>query len=346
MYDSVSGAVSRPIAILPVTLVIALAMPRITSSSALYVWSTAAIWALFALGTNILFGWSGMLSFGQAAFFGIGAYTVALLSPRGLSPLVLVLGGAAVAATVGAVFAVIALRTSGVEFAVLTLVLAQVLWLLTYHVPALKGDDGFSNLSGGEVFGISLRTDEAFWYFAMAVVGLCAFGLRRLELSSLGAALRAVRDDGLRAASLGLSVNRLKILAFSLAAGIGGVAGALLARHQGVATPQLLYFNVSGDVLVACLIGGTVFWGPVVGAVVLIVAQNFLFGSTGSPSLLTGLLLLVIVMAMPGGLTSLPAFAADLRRGSLGRFLATYGRRGSADAEAEHANVAVADGDG
>ncbi|MDB5876443.1 MAG: hypothetical protein JWQ07_5885 [Ramlibacter sp.] len=310
----VAKGLSRPVAILPIAAVIALVMPLLSSASALYVWSAAAIWVLFALGTNVLFGWSGMMSFGQAAFFGIGAYTVALLSGHGLSPLVLLLAGGAIAAVAGVAFAVVALRASGVEFAVLTLVFAQVLWLLTYHVKGLNGDDGFSGLSGASVLGLSLYSDVNFWYYVVAVVAVCALGLRRIELSSFGTAVRAVRDDALRAASLGLPVRRLQVAAYGLSAGVCGVAGGLIAQHQGVTTPQVLVFTVSGQVLVACLIGGVAFWGPAVGAVVLIVAENFMFGGSQAPALMTGLLLLVIVLVAPGGLTSLPEALSDLRR--------------------------------
>lgn len=312
-------SINKPVAILPIAAVIAIVMPAITSDSALYVWSSAAIWILFALGTNVLFGWSGMMSFGQAAFFGIGAYTVALLSKYELSPLILIAAAAATAAIAGVVFAAIALRTSGVEFAVLTLVFAQVLWLLTYTVRDLRGDDGFSGLAGGKIFGVDLISDVNFWYYVVGVVAVCAFFLRRIELSSFGAILRAMRDDGLRAASLGLPVRKLQIIAYGLSSAICGIAGALIAQLQGVTTPQTLVFTVSGQALVACLIGGAAFWGPAVGAIVLISAENFLFSDSDAPQLMTGLLLLVIVLVAPGGLTSLPTIYADLRRRFDGR---------------------------
>lgn len=321
VLSTARGVVSRPAAILPIAAVIAVVMPAITSGSALYVWTSAAIWVLFALGTNVLFGWSGMMSFGQAAFFGIGAYTVALLNQddREISPLLLVVAAAIVAAVAGALFAIIALRTSGVEFAVLTLVFAQVLWLLTYTVGELRGDDGFPGLAGGTLFGVDLILDINFCYYAVGVVAICAYGLRRIELSSFGAVLRAVRDDSLRAASLGLPVRRLQIIAYSLSSAVCGIAGALIAQLQGVATPQTLVFTVSGQVLVACLIGGAAFWGPAVGAIVLISAENFFFGGSDSPALMTGLMLLVIVLVVPGGITSLPKLYADLRRRFDGR---------------------------
>jgi branched-chain amino acid transport system permease protein len=312
---------SLPSAIFPIFLMIALILPHAVSPSALYVWTSAAIWVLFALGTNVLFGWSGMMSFGQAAFFGIGAYTVAMLTrdDRVVSPLILILVAALVAGMAGALFACIALRTNGVEFAVLTLVFAQVLWLLTYTVAELRGDDGFTGLAGGTLFGIDLLPDINYWYYVMGVVAVCAFGLRRIELSSFGAVLKAVRDDDLRAASLGLPVRQLRIIAYALSSAVCGIAGALIAQLQGVTTPQTLVFTVSGQALVACLIGGAAFWGPAAGAIVLIAAENFLFGGSDSPALMTGVLLLVIVLVVPGGLTSLPSLGADLRRRWLGR---------------------------
>ena len=294
-------------------------IPFVAGGSYLFTWTAVGIWGLFALGTNVLFGWTGLLSFGQTAFFGIGAYTLAIVHqdyPDVPGPLLLVFAGV-VAAVVGALFALGALRSSGAEFAVLTLVLAQVLWLLTYRVPGLKGDDGFAGLYDIKILGgRTLDTDLSLWYYVIVVVGFCAWLLWMLHKSSLGTAMRAVRDDPWRAAALGIRVRGVQIAAFSIGAGFSAVAGGLMAQHQGVVSPSLLSLTISGEVLVACLVGGLrVFGGPLLGAVVLIMSQKLLSGLTGESDLFVGVLLLVIVLVLPSGLTSLPSKLGGVRLG-------------------------------
>jgi branched-chain amino acid transport system permease protein len=212
-----------------------------------------------------------------------------------------------VAAVVGALFALIALRSSGAEFAVLTLVFAQVLWLLTYRVPALHGEDGFSNLYDIKVLGSTHNTDLATWYYVVTVVAVCAWLSWLLYRSTAGAAMRAVRDDAHRAAASGLRVRQLQILAFAIGSAFSAVAGGLLAQQQGVVGPSMLSLTISGEVLVACLVGGLrIFGGPVLGAFVLILSQQALSGLTTDSTMFVGILLLVIVIVLPSGLTSLP----------------------------------------
>lgn len=325
--------------LVPTFVVLALVIPAISGGSHLFTWTTVAIWALFALGTNVLFGWSGLLSFGQAAFFGLGGYTLGLMQERmpQLDAPVLLLGVAAVTIVVSAVFATAALRTSGPEFAVLTLVLAQVFFLLTYRVSWLKGDDGIGGLNVVQLPGQELVNDRALWFYTITIVAGCAWLMRRLQLSTLGAAMRAVRDDPWRSAALGLPVRRIQVAAFTIGSVFSAIAGALMAQHQGLANPSLLDFTISGEVLVACLVGGLrSFWGPVIGAGVLIWTQEIMSRSSVSPGLYVGLMLLVIVLLLPGGITSLPAVVR--------RQISRVGRgRGSDDSGPGSADASSAD---
>ncbi|KRF00972.1 hypothetical protein ASG88_11275 [Nocardioides sp. Soil777] len=305
---------------LPVLLgfaVVALVMPVFFGGSPLFTWTTVAVWVLFAMSTSVLFGWTGLLSFGQAAFFGIGAYTMALVhESRPETPgLLMLVAAALVAASVAAVFALFALRTSGAEFAILTLVLAQVLWLLTYRVSWLKGEDGFHGLFSVKIISSPLTSDLALWYYTIAVVGSCVWLLWLLHRSTAGMAMRAVRDDPWRAAALGINVRRVQVSAFAVSAAFSAVAGALLAQGQGVVSPGMLSFAISGEILVACLIGGmSRFVGPIMGAVVLIWAQTLISNLIEDSSMFVGLLLLVIVIALPQGLVSLPGRVRGRRR--------------------------------
>ncbi|WP_159083497.1 branched-chain amino acid ABC transporter permease [Nocardioides terrigena] len=299
--------------------VVAVLMPVFFGGSPLFTWTTAAVWVLFAMSTSVLFGWTGLLSFGQAAFFGIGAYTMALIHEnRPETPgLVMLLAAALVAAVVAAVFALFALRTSGAEFAILTLVLAQVLWLLTYRVSWLKGEDGFHGLFSVNIISNPLTSDLDLWYYTIAVVGFCVWLLWLLHRSTAGMAMRAVRDDPWRSAALGINVRRVQVCAFAVSAALSAVAGALLAQGQGVVSPGMLSFAISGEILVACLIGGmSRFGGPILGAIVLIWSQTLISNLLHDSSMFVGLLLLVIVIALPQGLVSLPGRVRNRRRAS------------------------------
>jgi branched-chain amino acid transport system permease protein len=304
--------------IIVLAVLAAVLIPAAVGPLGIFTWITVAIWVLFALGTNLIFGTTGLLSFGQTAFFGIGAYTVALLHEHkpDLSAPVLLVAGAVVAAAVASIFALGALRTKGAEFAVLTLALAQVLWLLVYRVDDLQGGDGFSGLYDIPLWGDRpLMDDTELWYWAIAVVGFCTWLLWLLHGSSLGRAMRAVRDDPWRASALGIKVRRVQVLSFAIAAAFGAVAGGLMAQQQGVVSPALLSLTISGEVLVACLVGGLRnFAGPIIGAIVLIQAQEILSGVTHEPDLFVGAFLLVIVLALPSGLTSLPRLLGQATR--------------------------------
>lgn len=297
----------------PLLLAFGLAMaliPLLFTGSSLFTWTTAAAWVLFAVATNVMFGWTGLLSFGQAAFFGMGAYTMALLhsSFPDMDGILMLVIAALVAAAVAVVFALGALRTSGAQLAILTLVLAEVLWLLTYRIPALKGEDGFSGLFSIKVFGASITSDAQLWYYTIAIVGICVWLIWLLSGSTLGRAMRAVRDDPWRSAALGIRVRKVQVVAFGVAAGFSAIAGALVAQGQGVVSPSMLTFALSGQVLVACLLGGmSRFGGPILGAVVLVWAETLLSRYVDDSNLFVGILLLVIVLLLPQGLASLPA---------------------------------------
>lgn len=275
--------------------------------SLLFLLTTAIIYVLFAMGVNILFGWTGISSFGQAAFFGVGAYTVGLLKDLIENPIVSILAASAVAAGMAVVFALVASRITGVEFAMLTLIFGQILWLITFRVRSLRGENGIPGISRGELFGINLFSDTAFWWYVVAVVGIAMVALAVIYNSSFGTAMNAVRDDPIRAEALGIKVRAVRIAAFALAGAVAGLAGGLFAQHQGLVTPEMLSWVLSGKVIVMCLIGGMrTFWGPVIGAVLMVFIEHYLLGATSTPDFYIGIALLIIVLTVPGGLLSLP----------------------------------------
>ncbi|MCW2674928.1 MAG: hypothetical protein JWP14_3517 [Frankiales bacterium] len=299
-----------------VLLVVGLVVTSTSSTNSLYTWTSCAIYAIFALGANVLFGWGGSASFGQAAYFGTGAYTVALLRHHTVSPLLLVLTGTVAALAIAVVFGVLTLRATGLRFAILTLVAAQLLYLLVFRSTKLGSETGLYPVLRGTAFGTSLEPQKHFFWFVLAVLAVVALVLLRIYQSSFGAALAAVRDDAARAAALGLPVRKLGLLAFTLAGAAAGAAGSLFAAQQGSASPSMLAFTLSGTVVLMCLLGGRhSFWGPVLGATVFTWSQRLLTVHAKAPDLWLGLLLLAIVLLMPEGLVQL----RQLVRGRIGR---------------------------
>ncbi|HEU5035581.1 MAG TPA: branched-chain amino acid ABC transporter permease [Nocardioides sp.] len=301
--------------ILVTCLVIAFAVPTVVHDANLFLVTTAVIYAVFAMGTNVLFGWTGISSFGQAAFFGTGAYAVGLTKDHIESPILAVLVAGLAAGVMALLFAALAGRITGVEFAMLTLIFGQILWMLTFRMDALHGENGIPAISRGELFGQNLFLDDKFWWFAVIVATVVVLGLAHIRRSSLGASMNAVRDDPLRAAALGIDVRLVRALAFTIAGVVAGVAGGLMAQQQGLVTPEILVWALSGEVIVMCLIGGMrTFWGPAVGAVILTVVEHYLFDKLASPDFFVGLALLVVVLLAPGGLLSLTTVFRRVRR--------------------------------
>lgn len=290
-------------------------VPAYGNQASTFFWTTVAITALYAMSVNLLIGFAGIPSFGQAAYFGIGAYAIGLLEPAGV-PMLAALGLAAVAAAIGAlVVAVVSLRASGLAFSMITLAVAQGLYVLTFHLDAVGGENGLVGLFPGTVLGVDLaKNGTALWLFCFVIVVAGIALLRLLTVSPFGRTLRMIHDDARRAEFLGIPVRRYQAAAFVVAGGLGGLAGALYAYVQGVAVPDYLFWTRSGDPIVMSIIGGMhTFLGPVVGAVIYLWTVDVLSKLTQAWVLWVGLAFLVIVLAAPGGLLGLPRQVRQLR---------------------------------
>lgn len=273
---------------------------------ALYTWSTVAVYVLFAMGTNVLLGWSGSTSFGQAAYFGLGAYAVALLRDQDLNNVVL-LPVAVVAAAIGALLlGSLTLTSTGLRFAVMTLVFGQLVYLIVFQSERLGSETGLYPVQRADILGVETVDQDSFYWLVVGVLAVAVFVLRRVHQSSFGLTLQAMRDDPLRAVACGLPIRWIRLGAFTFAGAVAGLAGGLFAQQQGSASPSMLSFTLSGHVVLICLLGGRLrFWGPALGAVVYTWAEYYLKIITESPDIWLGLLLLVIVIAMPDGLARL-----------------------------------------
>lgn len=267
------------------------------------------IWMLFALGHNLLLGYGGLPSFGHGAYFGIGAYAFGLLQLRGGAGLVLGLIGAVLAtAAIAALVAAFISHRRGIYYALLTIAFGQVAWFIAgkWHT-VTGGEDGLLNikrpaLSLGFV-DIPLRSNEAFFYFALGVFALALIGLWRLVNSPFGRVLRAIKQNEMRAAFVGHNVWLYKWLAFVISAAVAGLAGALFAMAQQSAYPNVMSLHSSGFVVMMVLIGGGLvsFWGPVIGALVFILTRDLLGAYTETWLLWYGLVFIAMVLFQPDG---------------------------------------------
>lgn len=260
--------------------------------------------ALFALATNLLLGFGGLVSFGQAAFYGAGAYVVMIGWERwGWSYWV----GFALAPVVGAVLALavglIALRTRQLYFALLTLAFTQLAFVLAQQQHELTGGD---NGIFGDVLPAFLADERRGYMFTLGVAAVSALVLWRIVTSPFGLVLRATRENRDRMEALGVNVFRHQLIAFMISGAFCAVAGALFVVHTKSAYPQLLEWTKSGEPILMAVIGGMFsFLGPVVGAFVYVIGQQWLVQNTEHWQLVLGLVLLTVVLLRPDGLAGL-----------------------------------------
>jgi branched-chain amino acid transport system permease protein len=262
------------------------------------------IYALAATSLNLVLGYGGMISFGHAAFFGVGAYTVAILAQEGVVsalaawPLA-VAAGAGCALVIGAV----SLRTRGLYFIMITLAFAQMLYYFFVSLKAYGGDDGINLAARSQVPALDLRDETAFYFLVLAVLAACLYLLRRLGGSRFGAVLRGIRENETRMTALGYSTYRYRLVCFTIAGGVAGLAGALIANQAGFVSPNLLHWTQSGTLLIMLILGGVgLLYGGVAGAAAMLLLEEILSSWTGYWKLGLGIVLLFVVLRAPGGI--------------------------------------------
>ncbi len=241
--------------------------------------------ALFAAAFNLLLGYTGLLSFGHAAFFGGAAYVTAhAMKVWQVTPEVAILAGIATAVVLGLVIGAIAIRRQGIYFAMITLALSQMFYFFCLQAPFTNGEDGIQGFSRGRLFGlVDLNDTMNLYYFIAAVTVLGLLAIWRIVHSPFGQILKAIRENEPRTISLGYSVQRYKLAAFVMSAALAGLAGSLKALLFQFATLTDVAWNMSGEVILMTLLGGIgTMAGPVVGAAVLVGLQNF-FATSGFP---------------------------------------------------------------
>ncbi|NLC35523.1 MAG: branched-chain amino acid ABC transporter permease [Alcaligenaceae bacterium] len=288
-------------------------------------------YALFACAFNLLLAYTGLLSFGHAAFLGGAAYATGhALTVWGFPTLLGLLFGTAVAAALGLVMGALAIRRSGIYFAMITLAMAQMVFFYFLQAPFTFGEDGLQGIPRGSIFGIDLRNDLNLYYLVMVVFILGFLVCWRTVNSPFGQVLKALRENEARTISLGYDVTRFKLLVFVISATLAGLAGATKSLVFVSATLSDATWQMSGLVILMTLIGGLgTFLGPVLGALIVVVLENKVgeFGRTlsqwtgiewfqvlgESVTMVIGLIFIICVMAF--------------RRGIIGEILHRWGGR-------------------
>jgi len=266
------------------------------------------VFGIIACSLNLLVGYGGLVSFGHAAFVGLGAYAAAILTFHGIGSGFIVWPVAMlVAGTGAAIIGAVALRTSGVYFIMITLAFAQMLYYVSVGLEKYGGDDGLRMAMRNTFIGVvDANNASAFLYLSAALMLAVLYGTRRLVHSRFGRVLRGIKDNERRMQSLGVNTFGYKLAAFVIAGAIGGLGGALNANLNAHVSPSMLHWILSGDLLVMIILGGVgTLVGPVVGAASFILLEESLSAITKHWMVILGPLMLVIILFHRGGIYAL-----------------------------------------
>lgn len=310
--------------ILPAVLLLAfLALPFVAEAlgqSALRTMGARImIYAIAAASLNLILGYGGMISFGHAAFFGIGNYVVGILYHHyssgeplwGLIPgsnqmLITLPAAGLVAGLIALVIGALSLRTSGVQFIMITLAFAQMLFFLFVSLKTYGGEDGIIVRRTNEVPFLNMKDKTTVYYFILGVAVVYFLALWRVVNSSFGTILSGIRQNERRMVAMGISTYRYKLYAFVLAGMSAGLAGGLMANLLRFASPDTLHWTKSGELMIMVILGGVgSFLGPILGAAAFLTLENYLAAWTEHWPLALGVILLVVVLGTKGGIKAL-----------------------------------------
>lgn len=261
--------------------------------------------ALFASAFNLLLGYTGLLSFGHAAFLGAAGYVAGQAAKVwGFPTELAILTGTAFSTLLGVVIGGLAIRRSGIYFAMITLGLSQVIYFLAVQLPFTGGDDGLQGVPRGKLLGLlPLSNPLTMYYFVFAIFLAGFFLVYRTIHSPFGHVLRSIRENEPRALSLGYDVARYKLVAFVISAGLAGLAGATKVFVFQAETLTDVHWHLSGEVVLMTLLGGMgTVMGPSVGALLVLVLQNYLSGFGSWTTVITGVVFVVCVLSFRRGL--------------------------------------------
>ncbi len=267
------------------------------------------IFGLYAVGFNLVFGYTGMLSFGHAAFLGAGSYGTGIVMVHwGWPWWAAIPVGVGLATVVGAAIGFLAIRTRGIYFAMVTLALAQCVYYVFYKMEALTGgENGLRGVNAAPLNLLGARIDfldpMTKYYVVLAFVALALWLVSRVLASPFGAVIEAVRENEKRAEACGYDVARTKLMAFVVSAAVCGLAGTLRALHLSIVPIDSLHYLTSGHAVMMCLLGGMgTFFGPFVGAAAFLLIEEFVTNITRFWQLVAGAVFIVFVLFFPRGI--------------------------------------------
>jgi branched-chain amino acid transport system permease protein len=261
--------------------------------------------ALFACAFNLLLGYTGILSFGHAALFGSAAYICGYAAKQWHLPTELaLLSGVAGSGLLGFLYGILAIRQRGIYLAMITFALSQMTYFVAVQAPFTGGEDGLQGIPRGYFFGvIDLSNSLNMYYFELAVFILALLLIARIIDSPFGQVLRAMKGNELRVISLGYDADRVKLLSFSMSGALSGLGGSLQALALGLASLADVQWHVNGEVILMTLLGGLgTFFGPVVGAFLVLSIQNYLARLGGVVTIVEGVIFATIVMTFRRGI--------------------------------------------
>jgi branched-chain amino acid transport system permease protein len=266
--------------------------------------SQILIYAIFALGVNVLAGYAGLVSLGHAGLFGIAAYGGAKLMSAGHGQVVVTVGGLAVTLVAAAVFATLSLRATGLGFVMITVALGQIVWGVAYRwISLTNGDNGISISGRPRPFGLSLASPAGFYWATFVVFLAAVASMAILVASPFGASVRGTRDQARRMNALGYHVWMIRFLAFLFSGFWSGVAGILYLYYNQFVSPQMVALTASAEVLLMVISGGTAtLLGPIVGAGLVVVMKNVASAYIERWNFVLGAIFVAIVVFMPDGL--------------------------------------------
>ena len=298
---SFMGFTGAQLAALAVLVLLIVVCPRFIYSISLM---RVLCFALFACAFNLLIGYVGLLSFGHAAYFGMGSYVTAwTMKNLGITPELSLLLGCATGAVLGLAFGFLAIRRQGIYFAMITLALGQMVAFFCLKVPFTEGENGIQGVPRGSLFGVlPLQSDMAMYALVSVVFLVCFLLIHRIVHSPFGQVLKAIRENEPRATSLGYRTDDYKLVAFVLSAAFAGLAGGLNALVNGLSTLTNVQNPLSGEVVFMALLGGlgTIF-GPVVGAGIFVATETAFAQADAWVTVLQGLIFIACVLAFRRG---------------------------------------------
>ena len=266
--------------------------------------SQILFWAVFAIALNVLVGYAGLVSLGHAGLLSMAGYTAALLLAAGHGHLISGLAAVLVTIASAAVFAILALRATGIGFLMITLALGQIIWGVAYRWAGLtNGDNGVNVTTRPAPFGINLVSAEGFYYFTLAVFVVALLSMAIFVRSPFGTALRGTRDQARRMTALGYNVWLIRFLAFLFSGFWSAIAGLLYLYYNQFISPQVAALQSSAEVLLMVISGGTAtLLGPIAGAVIVVIMKNVVSAYVERWSMVLGIIFVLIITFMPEGL--------------------------------------------